>query len=85
MKSLSVAVGTTAVLVVAADDLTRHVYLHNAGGGKVYLGGADVTSSNGFHLGNGEMLDLVIPSRQTLYGVSASGSNDVIVLTPAVD
>lgn len=85
MKSAAVSVATTAVLVVSADDKNRTVYLHNAGGGKVYLGGSAVTSSNGFHLGNGEALELFIPTRETLYGISASGSNEVIVLTPDAD
>lgn len=85
MRSAAVTVTTTAVLVVSADDKNRTVYLHNAGGGKIYLGGSSVTSSNGFHLGNGESVELFIPSRETLYGISASGSNDAIVLTPDAD
>lgn len=85
MKSAAVSVATTAVLVVSADDKNRTVYLHNAGGGKVYLGGSAVTSSSGFHLGNGEALELFIPTMETLYGISASGSNEVIVLTPDAD
>lgn len=85
MKSAAVSVATTAVLVVSADDKNRTVYLHNAGGGKVYLGGSAVTSSNGFHLGNGEAQELFIPTGETLYGISASGSNEVIVLTPDAD
>jgi hypothetical protein len=85
MRSAGVTIATTAVLVVSADDKNRTVYLHNAGGGKVYLGGSAVISSNGFHLGNGEALELFIPTRETLYGISASGSNEVIVLTPDAD
>ena len=85
MKSSSITVTTTAVLVVSADDKNRTVYLHNAGGGKVYLGNSSVTSSTGFHLGNGEATELFIPTRETLYGISASGSNEVIVLTPDSD
>lgn len=85
MKSNSVTVGTTAILVVGADDLNRQVYLHNAGGGKVYLGDESVTSLTGFHLANNEAMTINIPSRQTLYAISASGTNAVIVLTPDVD
>ncbi len=77
--------GTTAVLVVAADDITRNVYLHNAGGGKVYLGGSVVTSTTGFHLGNGESISLFVPARETLYAISASGTNAVTVLSPDSD
>lgn len=85
MKSVSVTVGTTAVLVVSADNKFRQVSLHNAGGGKVYLGGSAVTSSDGFHLANGEALTIEIPINETLYGISASGTNAVIVLYPDGD
>ena len=85
MRSTSVSVGTTAVLVVSADDKNRNIYLHNAGGGKVYLGGSTVTDSTGFHLGNGEALEIFVPLKETLYGISASGTNAVIVLTPDGD
>lgn len=85
MKSSSVTVGTTAILVVAADDKNREVYLHNAGGGKVYLGGPAVTSTDGFHLANAESITIFVPSKETLYGIAASGTNAVIVLTPDTD
>lgn len=85
MKSLSVTVGTTAVLVIAADNKYRQVSLHNAGGGKVYLGGAAVTTNDGFHLSNNEAITLDIPINETLYGISASGTNAVIVLYPDGD
>lgn len=85
MKSQSVTIGTTAVVVVAADNKYRQVYLHNAGGGKVYLGGAAVTSSDGFHLANGEAATIEVPVNETLYAISASGTNAVIVLLPDGD
>lgn len=85
MRSSSTTVGTTAVVVVAADNKYRQVHLHNAGGGKVYLGGADVTSSTGYHLANAESMSLEVPVGETLYAISASGTNSVIALTPDVD
>ena len=85
MISNSVTVGTTAILVVPADDKNRTVYLHNAGGGKVYLGGSNVTSTTGFHLNNNEATELFVPLKETVYGISASGTNAVIVLTPDAD
>lgn len=85
MKSVSTTVGVTAVLVVAPDNKFREVYLHNAGGGKVYLGGADVTSTSGFHLNNNEAMTVTVPIGESLYGISASGTNAVITLTPDLD
>lgn len=85
MRSITVTVGTTAVLVVDADDKNREVYLHNAGGGKVYLGGANVTASDGFHVANAESVTVQVPLKEKLYGISASGTNAVIVLLPDGD
>lgn len=85
MQSASVTVGTTAAVVIAADDKYRTVYLHNAGGGKVYLGGADVTSLTGFHLANAESMSLDVPLGETVYAISASGTNAVIILRPNSD
>lgn len=85
MRSSAVSVGTTAVVVVAADNQNRHVYLHNAGGGKVYLGGSTVTSATGYHLANAESMEIFVPLGETVYGISASGTNEVIVLGPDSD
>ena len=85
MKSISVSVGTAPVLCVASDDFNRTVYLHNAGSGKIYLGGSSVTSSTGFHLANAESVSLFIPQKETLYAVTASSTHAVIVLTPDTD
>lgn len=85
MKSSVVSVGSTATLICAADDIPRTIYVHNAGGAKIYVGGSTVTTTTGYHIGNNESADFFIPVRQTLYGVVASGTNDTIVLTPDTD
>lgn len=85
MQSVVVTVAATATLIVAADDKNRIVYLHNPSGVKFYLGGAAVTTANGFHLDNGQTLTVELPLRETLYGVVAAGSHDVIVLRPDGD
>lgn len=85
MISTLVTVTTTATLVVPKDDKPRTVYLHNSAGVTVYLGGSAVTTSNGWHLGNGETETLFIPTNETLYGIVAAGSHDLKVLTPDLD
>lgn len=85
MKSSAVTVGTTATLVVAADDINRVVYIHNSGGQTVFIGNGDVTTTTGFHIGNGEKQEIVLPSRQTIYGVVSANTNEIIVLEPDVD
>lgn len=44
-----------------------------------------VTTSTGYHIAGGDHQDFDIPSRQTLYAVTASSTNNVIVLTPDLD
>ena len=85
MISKAVTVETDATLIVPADDRQREIYIHNSGGAKIYLGGSDVTTTNGFHLANTESLTMFVPSKETVYAVVANGSNVVNVLTPNLD
>jgi hypothetical protein len=85
MISKAVSVTTSPTLIVPADNIPRTVYIHNGGGAKVYLGGADVSTANGFHLGNNESQDFFVPTNEKLYSVVASSTNTVIVLTPDLD
>ncbi len=85
MISVSVTVTDSATLLVAKDDKPRTVYLHNSAGVTVYVGGSSVTTSNGFHLGNGESQELFVPTNEQVYGIVASGSHAVKVLTPDLD
>jgi hypothetical protein len=85
MISKAVTVTTSPTLIVPADNIPRTVYIHNSSGAKIYLGGADVSTANGFHLGNGESQDIFVPTNEKLYGIVASSTNTVNVLTPDVD
>ena len=84
MKTSSISVGTTATLIVPADNKNRNIYLHS-GTGSVYVGGSDVTSSTGLHLSNGTTMPLFVPIGETLYGITQSSSQTMIVLTPDLD
>jgi len=85
MISTKVTVTTTATLIVPAGDKYRTVYVHNGGGSTIYVGGASVTTATGFHLGNNESQDFVVPTNEKLYAVVNSSTNDIIVLTPDLD
>ena len=76
MISTLVSVTDAATLVVPKDDKPRTVYIHNSAG---------VTTSNGYHLGNGETQQLFVPTNETLYGIVAAGTHDLKVLTPDLD
>ena len=78
--SAQVSVGTTATLLVAANIMDQTVWLHNLGGGAVYLGGANVTTSNGYKMDNGDKMQVPVGDNEGLYGIVASGTNTVFVL-----
>lgn len=85
MKAVAVTVAATPTLIVPADNSNRWVYIHNAGGAKIYVGNGSVTTTSGFHIGNGESQELFVPFNETLYGVVTTGTNDIQVLTPDTD
>lgn len=79
--STQVIVGTTATVLAAATNFDQTVWLHNSGGGVVYIGAADVSTANGYKLDNGDKMELPVGDHEALYGVTASGTNTVCVLT----
>ena len=79
--STQVSVGTTATILAAATNFDQTVWLHNSGGGVVYIGAANVSTANGYKLDNGDKMELPVGDHEALYGVTASGTNTVCVLT----
>jgi hypothetical protein len=77
--STQVTITTTASIIVSANSY-KNVYLHNLGGGAIYLGGSNVTTSNGYKLDNGDKLSLIIGDVEALYGVAANGTHTLAVL-----
>ncbi len=77
--STQVTITTTASIIVSANSY-KNVYLHNLGGGPIYIGGSNLTTSNGFKLDNGDKLTLIIGDTEALYGVAASGTHTLAVL-----
>jgi len=68
---------SSAVLIKKAGSNPIKLNLHNSSGGVIYIGGSNVSSSNGYHLSNNEGLDLTLLSGNSLYGLSGSGSRDI--------
>jgi len=79
--STQVSVGSTPTLLAAATNFYQTVWLHNSGGGVVYIGAANVSTTNGYKLDNGDKMELPVGDHEALYGVTASGTNTVCVLT----
>lgn len=79
--SAQVTVAATATVLVGATDFDQTAYLHNSGGGIVYLGAANVSTANGYKLDNGDKLTVGVGDHEALYAITASGTNVVSVLT----
>jgi len=79
--SAQVSVSTTATIIVSASNFDQTANLHNLGGGAIYLGGANVTTSNGYKFDNGDKLTVTVGDHEALYAITASGTQTVAVLT----
>jgi len=81
MKSAAVSVTTSPTLLVEKDETNRYVYLHVIGNTIVYLGGSDVSTSNGLNTEKHTTpLEMFLPINEELYGIVASATEDVRVL-----
>ena len=78
--SAQVSVVATPTLLVASTGFDQTVWLHNSGGGIVYLGDSGVTTSNGYKLDNGDKMQVPVGDHEGLYGIAASGTHTIAVL-----
>jgi len=86
MISNNYAVSTTRSLILTKAPANRTIYLHVLGAGTVYLGGSDVTSSNGLLTEKNAVPQIiVIPSNEELWAVTASGTENVRIMRPSSD
>jgi hypothetical protein len=79
----AVSVSTTAVAMrVGAGNATnrRSILIQNQGPLSVYIGGASVTTANGYELALKAGVEFAIGESQTLYAIAASGTQNVRVL-----
>ena len=85
MNSTATTINTTAQKILSKSNSYRTVYIHVTGAGTVYLGGSDVSSANGLLTEkNAVPLQLVIPSQEELWAVTATGTEDLRILTPGL-
>lgn len=83
MVSSSHTVTTTASKVVDAAGAWRTIYLHVTGNGVVYIGGSNVTSANGLLTEkNAIPFQFILPANETLWAVTASGTEDLRIMEP---
>lgn len=79
--SAQVSVAATATVIVAASNFDQTVNLHNLGGGAIYLGGSNVTTANGYKFDNGDKLTVTVGDHEALYGITATGTQTIAVLS----
>jgi hypothetical protein len=70
---------TTRQLVIPVDGSTQEVHVHNESG-TMYIGGADVTSSNGFKLDNNDKTVLTVHPGDQIYAVTNTGTAVLMIL-----
>lgn len=87
MISQSYAVTDARQIVVAADNQNRTVYVQIIGNSTVYLGGSNVTDSNGVPVAKHEAFhEIFVPLGETTYAVCASGVTETLrILLPNLD
>ena len=75
-------VNTTAVKVIATNDVGRQVNIHCIGNDAVYLGPTSaVTISTGFHLDkNAAVFQIELDANDELWAISATGSQTVTTM-----
>ena len=79
-KTAQVTVTTTAAVVVPSMIGDQSVYLHSSSG-TLYIGGADLTTANGYRLDNGDKLTIMVGDHEALYAITASGTANLFVMT----
>ena len=77
LLSKVVSCTTSPTLVFNAGASGSLMNLHNSSGTVIYLGGSDVSSTNGYHLSTAESLTLTLLPGNSLYGLAGSGTKDL--------
>jgi len=81
MKSASVTVTTEPTLLIAKNETNRYVYLHVVGNATVFLGGSNVSTSNGLATEKQTTpLEIFLPINEELHGIVETMTEDVRVL-----
>lgn len=81
--SNKITVTTTAQAIVNLQDVTQWVAIESKG--NTYLGSSTVTSTNGYHLSNGDQVNLVIPQGCDLWAVTDNSTHEITLLIARVD
>ena len=73
---------SSAVKIITSVNYEQTINLHNSSGNNMYLGGSDVSTSNGFHLPNNTDVVVSVQQDNELWGLMATGTGSIHVLRP---
>lgn len=73
---------TTSVKIIPSVNYEQTINLHNSSGNNMYLGGSNVSTSNGYHLPNNTDVVIRIQQDNELWGLMATGTGEIHVLRP---
>ena len=80
MKSEQITIGLTAVRILDNLNTNRHVYFFDDSMHPVYLGGSDVTTSNGLKVPKNTGFEIFMPANEELFAVSGNADQSVSIL-----
>ena len=81
VRSTAVGVSTSATLLPAARlNYRKSISLKNPNTTTVYLGGSDVSTSNGFPIRQNEAIDIDLHWDSLIYAIASTGTQTVRVL-----
>lgn len=80
MKSEQITIGLTAVRILDDLNTNRHIYFFDDSSHPVYLGGSDVTTSNGLKVPKNSGFEIFIPANEELWAVSNNADQSVSML-----
>jgi hypothetical protein len=76
ITSGQITVGLTPVAIDGVSTNPFHLHIHNNDNTKnLYIGGSDVSISNGLKLPSGDSLEVIIAPNDQIYVVSSSGTH----------
>ena len=85
MISTRTTVTTTAAKIVSKAINEPRTIVIRPDGNDLYIGGSDVTTTNGLKIDNNTNLTVQIPQGEELWAVVSSGTHAAIVLTWPVE
>jgi len=79
-RQITVGTAATAIGEGRVTGSTFHLYAQAGGNATIYVGGSDVTVSNGYILHKGLPIVIQVPERIQLYAVASNAGETISVL-----